>query len=161
MTLPEPSTLDIESYFCDGIAFVAPRGVLDLASYPQLRDALLKLAVAGPRAVLVDVDELSVPTDATLVVFSSVWLQMSEWPGVPIMLIATHAADRDRLLASAVSRFVPVHADLAAALVTIDEPPARRRTMIELARGPEGAVAARRVMLRLCRRRRGPARAGR
>src|SRR5437660_10507152 len=69
-----PTQLQIDRSFRDDAALVTPRGVLDLASYGQLRDALLKCALEIPRAVIVDVSALMVPTDATLAVFPSVWM---------------------------------------------------------------------------------------
>ena len=57
-----------------GIGPATSHGILDLASYGQLRDALFKCALEIPRAVIVDLSELLVPTDATLAVFPSVWM---------------------------------------------------------------------------------------
>src|SRR4029079_14848522 len=100
-----PALLEIGRILHQGATIVRPQGELNLAPYPCLRDALLKSALEQPRAVVVDVEELRVPGDATLVVFSSVWMQVSACPAVPIMLVASRQLDRLRLGRNSVSRF--------------------------------------------------------
>jgi hypothetical protein len=146
------STLDISSSFRDDVAFVRPRGVLDLTTYVPLRDKLLKCAVEEPRAVVVDVDALEVPTDAVLAVFSAVGVKVSEWPGVPILLVAADAGDRAKLARCAVSRYVPVHANIAEALAAVDDPPARRRVLVQLPHRPTSAMSARQFVQYTCTR---------
>src|SRR2546421_5166666 len=124
--------LTLERSFRDDAALVTARGVLDLASYGTLRDTLLKCALEIPRAVLVDVSELLVPTDATLAVFPSVWMQVSEWPGVPIMLVAGPELARRRIMHSPITQYVPVYRSAAEALGAIDQPSQRRRAVLEL-----------------------------
>src|SRR5690349_19285635 len=124
--------LTIARSFREDVALLTPCGVLDLASYAELRDTLLKCALEMPRAVIVDISELLVPTEATLAVFPSVWMQVSEWPGVPIILVARQPLARRRLMHSSIVRYVPVHASVAEALDSIDVPPPRRRAVLEL-----------------------------
>ena len=65
-------SLTIDRVLLHGATIVRPHGELTLSTYARMRDALLKCALELPRAVVVDLDELRVPADTTLVVFSSV-----------------------------------------------------------------------------------------
>lgn len=144
--------LEIERTFRDDVAVLTPRGVLDLSSYAQLRDVLLKSALELPRAVVVDISALMVPTDATLAVFPSVWMQVSEWPGVPIILVAGQELTRRRLRHTAILRYVPVHATLVDAIDSVDAAPHRRRAVLELPYDPVSASSARRFVDVVCTR---------
>jgi hypothetical protein len=144
--------VQIERSFSDDAVLVVPHGVLDLSSYAQLRDTLVKCAVELPRAVVVDVDWLQVPTTATLAVFSSVWMQVADWPGVPIVLVAGQDLVRRRLARGSVTRFMPVYRDVGEALGALAEPPARLRTILELPRDPASVAAARRFVEVTCAR---------
>lgn len=150
--MPATTDLQISRSFRDDAAVLTPVGVLDLASYGQLRDALLKCALEIPRAVIVDVSALLVPTDATLAVFPSVWMQVSEWPGVPIMVVAGPELARRRIRHSPITRYVPVHTSVRAALDSLATPPARRRAVLELPYDPCSAAAARRFVNVVCTR---------
>jgi hypothetical protein len=150
MTASPATRLEITLSERDGATLVRPRGVLDLASYAELRDALLKCAVEQPRAILVDLDSLSVPTEATLAVFPTVCMRMSAWPGVPLVLIVPDAEDRARLRCRAVGRYVPVRASADGALDALDEPPRHRRTVLDLPCGPASATLARRFVGDAC-----------
>jgi anti-sigma regulatory factor (Ser/Thr protein kinase) len=145
-----PTQLQIDRSFRDDAGVVIPRGVLDLATYGQLRDALLKSALEIPRAVIVDVSSLMVPTDATLAVFPSVWMQVSEWPGVPIMLVAGPELTRRRISHSPIIRYIPVYASVTEALDSLDAAPRRRRAVLELPYDPVSASAARRYVDVVC-----------
>jgi anti-sigma regulatory factor (Ser/Thr protein kinase) len=142
--------LEIHRAYQDDAVLIAPSGVLELSTYGQLRDALLKSALEIPKAVIVDVGSLFVPTDATLAVFSSVWMQVSEWPGVPIVLVASRELDRRRLERSAITRFIPLYPSLIEALRAIGEPPPRRRSLLELPYDPASAGLARRFVEMTC-----------
>ncbi|WP_018684894.1 hypothetical protein [Actinokineospora enzanensis] len=88
-----------------GCLLVRPRGVLDPATYPALRDTLLKCAVAQPRAVVVDLGETEVGCESLLSVFATVWLRTCDWPGVPLLVVGVPEAMRT----SAVRRYVRFH----------------------------------------------------
>jgi anti-sigma regulatory factor (Ser/Thr protein kinase) len=150
--MPKPSVLRVEHSFIDDSTLLIPSGVLDLTTYAELRDTLLKYALEIPRAVIVDVGSLMVPTDATLAVFSSVWMQVSDWPGVPIVLVASRPLDRRRLGRSAITRFLPVCSTVKEALASLEEPPLRRRTVLELPYDPVSAATARRFVQVTCAR---------
>jgi len=147
-----PAELQIDRSFRDDAALITPRGVLDLASYGALRDVLLKCALEIPRAVIVDVSSLLVPTDATLAVFPSVWMQVSEWPEVPILLVAQHEMARRRIKRSPITRYIPVFTSVTEALSALARPPHRRRAVLELPYDPSSAGAARRFVDVVCTR---------
>jgi hypothetical protein len=146
------SPFKVEHAYRGDATLIAPHGVLDLTTYAELRDALLKHALEIPSALIVDVGSLMVPTDATLAVFSSVWMQVADWPGVPIVLVATRPLDRRRLARSAVARLVPVRESVEDALAAIEEPPVRQRTVLELPDDPTSAATARRFVAVTCAR---------
>jgi anti-sigma regulatory factor (Ser/Thr protein kinase) len=135
----------------DGVTVVVPDGVLDLVSYGQLRDALIKYALEVPRAVVVDVGSLHVPTSPTLAVFSAVWMRVSEWPGVPMMIVAADPEDRQRLARNGINRYVPVYADLDDALRALDASLLRRRVIMDLIGPVKSSLVARRFVERTCR----------
>jgi hypothetical protein len=146
------SELRIERSFRGDAALLTPHGVLDLSNYALLRDTLLKCAVEIPQAVIVDVSSMMVPTDATLAVFPSVWMQVSEWPGVPIVLVAGPELIRRRIAQNPIIRYVPVHPNVSAALDSLQLAPRRRRTVLELPCSAASPRAARRFVHVICDR---------
>ncbi len=145
-----PDLLQVDRSYLDGAALLVPHGVLDLASYGPLRDLLLIYALESPRAVIVDVSNLLVPTDATLAVFPSVWTQVAVWPGVPIMLVARPELTRRRLRHSEMISYVPVYTSVAEALGSLEAPAKGRRAALELPYDPTSASAARRFVHEVC-----------
>lgn len=111
---------------------VRPSGELAVASYRDFTDGLVKFAIDEPRALIVILDDLRVATETLLTAFSSAWMRVGEWPGVPILLVSYSPQQRNWLQASAVHRFVPVFADLPMAVRAVREPPVRRRTTLKL-----------------------------
>jgi anti-sigma regulatory factor (Ser/Thr protein kinase) len=152
MTTPEPLVVDRRQD--EGMTILEPHGVLDLASYAQLRDLMIKCALDLPLALIVELRSLWCPTTATLSVFTTVSMRVSDWPGVPILLVAADRRDRESLAANGITRFVPVFADLdAARRAGLDRcVPPRYRAMIELPTADSAAGAARRFLERACRR---------
>lgn len=116
----------------DGCTLVRPVGLLNTVTYGHLCDALLKCATEMPSAVIVDVDTLAVPSPVSLTVFSAAWLRVSQWPGVPILLVATKPHSRELLAESWVDRFMPVHPDLPSAKASLAYAPPRRRVTLRL-----------------------------
>jgi rhodanese-related sulfurtransferase len=108
-------------------------GVLDSRTYLQLRNRIIEKALDEPRAVLVDVNALRVPASCLWKVFTSARWHVSIWPDVPIILICAHPG-RQRIIArSGVTRYVPVHATVEAALASLTAGrPTRWRTSTEL-----------------------------
>src|ERR1700754_881206 len=92
-----------------GASVVEPHGVLDAATYGGLRTDLVKTAIDEPRAVIVDLDELWVPDSTALSLFASVHAQIAQWPGVPLLVVASRDVQRELLARYRLARFVPVH----------------------------------------------------
>jgi anti-anti-sigma regulatory factor len=119
-----------------------PAGTLDMATYRPLRDALLRCAAEQPDALLVDVAELEMPSAHALTVFSSVASQVSAWPGIRVLLVATDAEQRAMLRVSSIQRFVAIHDSVPAAIAAMDDPPVRSRAEIDL---PPSGLSTRRA----------------
>jgi anti-anti-sigma regulatory factor len=102
-------------------------GVLDVCTYRQARNAVTKVALEQPAAVIVDVDCLDVCGDYAWAVFTSARWQVNQWPDVPIVLVSSEAVRRRRLAGMAVARYVPVFESVAAAAAAIAEGNCRYR----------------------------------
>ncbi|MBW4716917.1 hypothetical protein [Saccharothrix obliqua] len=106
--------LRVELSGADGIAVLSPHGLLGRATYPRMRDVLLRTVLAQPAAVVVDMSAVDVEPGAG-VVFRSVWAQVADWPGVPILLAAGGRADWP----------LPTFASVADAVASVGTPPPR------------------------------------
>jgi hypothetical protein len=133
-----------------GAAVVEPRGVLDAGTYRELRDILVKAAVDEPRAVIVDLDGLEAPDQSSYALFSSVSEQVARWPGVPLLLVAGTARQRDRLAGYRMARYVAVHPSVAAAVAAIGAPPPRRLARRRLPNAMTSASLAREFVRAVC-----------
>ena len=129
-----------------------PHGVLDAATYLPLRDVLVELGVEEPRAVIVDLADLDLSNRSALAVFVAVSDQLAQWPGVPVLLVATRAAHRELLDRHRLARFVPVFASVPAAVAAMDEPPARRIARRSLPNSLVSVRLARRFVAQVCAR---------
>ncbi|EOD58713.1 ATP-binding protein [Amycolatopsis vancoresmycina] len=104
---------------------VGVTGELNLASYPTLRDGLLKIATDAPDGLVADIRDLAVDDSSLVSVFSLIAMRIGDWPGIPFTLVAG-AALQDLLRRHVVDRYVPVRGDLAAATAALDHPVRRR-----------------------------------
>jgi hypothetical protein len=120
-------------------------GVLDSSTYQALRDSVIKAALDEPRAVIVDVNRLTVPSPSAWAAFTSARWHVNIWPDVPIMLVCGDSRERRTIASCGVARYVPVHATCEAALATAHEFAwhSRRRGRAELPRGRAGIRLAR------------------
>jgi anti-anti-sigma factor len=100
----------------DDVAFVRVAGVLDSVTYRGLRDAIIKAALDEPRAVIVDVNKLSVPSESAYSVFTSARWHVSVWPDIPILLVCEQPRSVRAITRHGVSRYVPVYPNLQSAL---------------------------------------------
>ncbi|OBH90359.1 sulfate transporter [Mycobacterium scrofulaceum] len=123
-------------------------GVLDSSTYRGLRDTVIKAALDEPRAVIVDVDRLRVPTDSAWTVFTSARWHVSTWPDVPILLVSAESSVRRAIIGAGVARYVPVHAsrELAMEAVRCRSLQVRRRARTELPRSDGTLGMARAVV---------------
>jgi hypothetical protein len=143
---PHSDRLRIERVIHDDTMIVTPSGVLDLATYAQLRATLLKYALETPQAMIVDIDQLRLPMDAALVVFTSVWMEVSEWPAVPVLLVTTDTMKAEQLRRNGISRFVAVHSSIHDATARLTRPWPRRRAVFDIVHcSASGTVTRRRV----------------
>ncbi|MBB5916114.1 hypothetical protein BJY24_005026 [Nocardia transvalensis] len=136
----------------ENCSVVRPCGELDVLTYRRLSDDLVKYAVEQPRAVIVSLVDLTVTADTLMTAFSSAWMRIGTWPAVPMVLVTSSSALRDRLRSSSVDRFVPVFPTIAEAVAGLAGQPARRRVFIDLARSPACARRARRFAYETCER---------
>ena len=111
---------------------LTPTGDLDIRTYQMFRNSLVKYAMDQPTALIVVTDRLRIASLASMSAFTSAWMRISEWPGVPIMLVARRDEQRAVLAATAVVRYMVVHGSLHAAMTGLSDPPVRRRSEIEL-----------------------------
>jgi anti-anti-sigma regulatory factor len=134
------SSLRIDIDELGGSLLVRPAGVLDVSTYSQMRDTLLKCVVDEPEAVIVDLGPLNIPSFSALNVFSVVALRTSDWPRVPIILVARQSSHREILRHNAVKRWVPCFESLDEAFGAVGRPPVRRRLVVPLP-GQRGSSA--------------------
>ncbi|MGW4213530.1 STAS domain-containing protein [Lentzea sp. NPDC004789] len=128
---------------------IRPSGVLDRSTYARLRDCMLKHAVEVPRALIVDLSDVTIGTTSVLSVFTTVSLRISDWPAVPV-LVATGPAHAATLRRAPIRRYVTVFADVDEALANVDRPAPRKRALVVLAHHPGGPHDARRFVRRTC-----------
>jgi STAS domain-containing protein len=127
------SPLAVSADAAGTVCLLTVEGVLDSSTYLTLRNAIIKAALDGPRAVLVDVDALDVPASSAWSVFTSARWHVRTWPDVPIILLCGDAPRRRAIARNGVTRHVPVHATIDPALAAVsDGHHARRRARIEL-----------------------------
>lgn len=137
----------------DGAAVVRPTGRLDLTTYRELRDGLLKCAVDEPTAVIVRLDDgFECATPAFMSVFTTVGLRVSEWPGVPVMLVGESPGHR-RALATGDTGAVPRFTALNAALAAVELPSERTRDETQLPHSLLSGLLARHFVREACQRR--------
>jgi anti-sigma regulatory factor (Ser/Thr protein kinase) len=143
--------LEIAVRTVGGAVVMTPSGVLEVANAPQLCTFLFKALADQPEAVIVQLQDLVLARSNTLNVFTAVARQTADWSGIPLMLVTSRRNDREVQLQSAlVARYIPVFADLAAALASMHNPLARQLTRLRLAPVPHSAGVARRFVAATC-----------
>lgn len=114
----------------DTVALLAIDGVLDSSTYLKVRDSIIKAALDEPRAVLVDVNSLDVPSPSAWSVFTSARWHVSAWPDVPVILICASPGGRADITRNGVTRYVPVHPDIESALHALGDDVRRARDRV-------------------------------
>ncbi len=143
--------LDIGISSRSGVTIVSLTGLLDVATAPQVRDALLKCVADQPVAVIADLNGLELRKAYTLSVFTVVARRAAEWSGVPLLLVAGPGlGSRLDLHTRAIARFLPVFPDVDTAFASARQPPTRRVTRLRLAAVPYSAATARRLVVATC-----------
>jgi anti-anti-sigma regulatory factor len=142
--------LQLEDRDHDNAVVVVPTGWLDVGTYGQLRDHLIKIGAGGPRAVVVDLTGLGISSDASLAIFPSVRTRLQQWPGVPLLLVTGTESIDDLLRRHRMARFVPVHDTVGHAIDAIDDPPLRRVVQLRLPNALTSPRVARRFARDTC-----------
>ena len=132
-------------------AVVRLAGPLTFDTAPRARSHLLKALAAQPVVVVADVADLEVPDDVALTLFPAIARHAAAWPGIPLVLAAPGRLLRAALERTAVMRYVPVEATVAAACAAVDGTPTRRDTEL-MAGGPETVSTARAMVRAACLR---------
>ena len=130
---------------------VAPAGVLEVATAPQLRTCLTKAIADQPTAVIVLLQDLVLARSSTLSVFTTVARQAAMWSGARLILVTGRQQNRELEQQSRfIGRFLPVFTDLTAALASMHSPPTRQLTRLRLADDPHSGAVARRFVASTC-----------
>lgn len=130
---------------------VSPSGTLELTTAPQLRAFLAKRLADQPGAVIVQLQDLVLAKAYSLSVFTNLARQIADWSGVPLLLVTGRNRSHElRRHTEVVSRFIPVFPDLASALASLRNPPARQISRLRLAPEPHSAATARRFVASVC-----------
>lgn len=145
-------SIRFEQWWRDDAVVVMPHGRLDVTTYRALRDHLAKAGTDNPRAVVVDLGDLDIESAAALSVFTTVHSQLSQWPGVPLVLADGNQRNRRLLASHRTRRYVPVHDSVPDAIAAIAEPPPRRVEHIDLANTLTSAHDAREFVRDTCAR---------
>jgi anti-sigma regulatory factor (Ser/Thr protein kinase) len=145
------SDITIETTDLAGVVVATPVGRLELTSYPSLRDGLLKLAAAEPLALVVRLGEdFEVPSTAMLSVFTTVWMKISQWPDIPMALVADGPGHLEELHTSGVARFLPSTRTVAEALKAVEQPHRRRFRRLSLPCSSTAPLMARAAVREAC-----------
>jgi hypothetical protein len=141
----------IETANLAGVVVATPVGRLDLASYTPLRDGLLKLAADNPAALVVRLgQDFEVPSRTMLAVFTTVWMKISRWPDISMVLLAETEAHRDDLRTTGAARFAHTCDTLDEALRAVEQPPHRRFHRVPLPNSPTAPLLARAAVRAAC-----------
>ncbi|MFG1646723.1 ATP-binding protein [Amycolatopsis sp. NPDC049252] len=132
-----------------GSTVVTVTGTLDLNSYPDLRDGLLKIATDAPDGVIADIEGLRIGDAGLASVFSVIAMRISDWPGIPFSLVSTRPEHLALFEKRVIDRFVAVHADIGKAERARDHPQ-RRRAVQLLAPTVDASALAREFVSRVC-----------
>jgi anti-anti-sigma factor len=116
------------------VSYLTVSGELTGTTYRVLRDAITKAALDESRAVVVDVDELSVLSDSAWSAFTSARRYVSIWPDVPILLVCGRPERRRTISRCGVAGQVQVHPthESAAGAVGVRPLHGRRRSRLQL-----------------------------
>jgi hypothetical protein len=144
-----PGEVHLVPRYQSGATTVLVTGVLDLQSYPDLRDGLLKLATEAPDGLIADIDGLVIDDAALVTVFSLIAMRIGDWPGIPFTVVSGHPEHRTMFADRVVDKFVPLHDDRETAEHLLTRPPRRRAAQL-LARSANSSALARDFVRRVC-----------
>jgi len=113
------SQLRITATSVDDARMITLDGLLDGNGYVPLRDAIVKAALDEPRAVIIDVNGLTVRDDPAWAVFTSARWQVADWPDIPIIMVCAHQQGQNALRRNGITRYVPVYPTLECAVTEL------------------------------------------
>jgi anti-anti-sigma factor len=145
---PTGQAVRIELETCQDLPILRVEGVLDSSTYRTVRDAVIKIAIDEPRAVIVDINRLRAPSPSAWTVFTSARWHVSIWPDVPILLVCGAPQVRQEIAKTGVTRYVPIHPTTELALDALQGRPLqlRHRARTSLARNISSLEVARSVI---------------
>lgn len=141
--------LHLEPRYGRGATTALATGVLDIESYPELRDGLLKIAAEAPEGLIADIDGLAIRDPALVTLFSLVAMRIGDWPGIPFTVVTRRPEHRTMFAERTVDRFVQVLDDRETAELQLFRPPRRRAAQL-LARSANSSALARDFVRRVC-----------
>jgi len=127
-----------------GVTTALVTGVLDIGTYPDLRDGLLKLAAEAPDGLIADIGGLGIDDAALVSVFSLIAMRIGDWPGIPFTVVSDHPEHRTMFVDRVVDKFVPLHDDRETAEHLLTRPPRRRAAQL-LARSANASLKEKRM----------------
>lgn len=110
-----------------GVTVLRLAGMLDIHSYPEVRDSVMKAALDAGAALIVDIDALVARDDHVWTVFTSARWDVQQWPDVAIALVSTDPVVQLRLRDLPVGQDLPVYPSVAAAADAIGDADLRYR----------------------------------
>jgi anti-anti-sigma regulatory factor len=126
----EPPVIGIDLQRRHGASVLRVTGVLDETTHRSLRDAIIDAALDEASAVLIDVNELSVPSESVWSVLTSAHWYVSTWPDVPIVLVCAHSQRRSAITRCGVDRHLALYATEESAFDTVAGGSLRRRRRV-------------------------------
>lgn len=145
--------ISIETTDLDGVVVAVLVGRLELSTHGALRDGLLKCAADVPKALVIRLGpEFEVASKSMLAVFSTVWMRISQWPDIPVVLVPETDQHRHELRRGGISRYVPTADDLPSALEATSRPPRYRYRRFALPDSPRAPQLARAAVRETCLR---------
>jgi hypothetical protein len=137
-----------------GVTDVWLAGALDLVAASRVRAVVRKCIADDPHAIVIDVNALDVVSDIALTVFPALYRQQSSHDTpVPLLVHARAGSPGASAFGGALARFVPVHADRAAALRSLGaRPGGTLRDHLQLAPVSGSPASARAFAVGFCHR---------
>lgn len=129
------SAIFVTAETLDRVAVLTVVGLLDGTTYRELRDTIIKTALDGLTAVIVDATALDVPSESAWSVFTSARWHVSVWPDVPVILVCGNPSGREAIRRNGITRYVELYSTLEAACAAVkldDAEPPRRRARTQL-----------------------------
>ncbi len=138
---PVPDDLVVDVHEAIGHIVLRPSGRLSLRTVPMVREATVKSLLSVGR-VVVDLSRLHTSQAAFVTVFPAALAVAGGWPAARLVLFSASSDLRSKLASTRTTDTVPLAADLASALIILNQrPPEVRRYRILPIRDTAAALA--------------------